>query len=62
MSHYYSGKSIEHIETSRKIIMQSLNEGYIELREHAPSASVDLFRLTEKGRECIKLRMDFDKL
>lgn len=46
----------------REQIVQSLKDGWIELREHVPSASIDLIKLTEKGKDFVRTKLDFDEL
>lgn len=46
----------------RELIMQSYYDGWLSLREHAPSGYVDLMELSEKGIKYITTRMEFDAL
>ena len=49
-------------DEKRLPVIQAVVEGYIRYQEKLPQHNVDLMRLTEKGKDYIKARMDFDEL
>lgn len=46
----------------RKLMIQSLEDGWLKMKERAPTARVDLLSLSNKGKEYIKTRLEFNAL